>query len=62
MKSKRKKYKNEIQPVIEQIHEAAAKVDTSKLYEVLSFAGNDFIYVETSGAFYDKAAYKNMVH
>lgn len=53
--------KNEIQPVIAQIHKAAAQVDTTKLYEVFSFADNDFTYVETSGAFYDKTAYKNMV-
>ncbi len=58
----KKKIQNEIQPVIAQIHEAAAKVDTTKLYEAFSFAGNDFMYVETSGAFYDKTAYKNMVH
>jgi hypothetical protein len=57
----KKKIQNEIQPVIAQIHEAAANVDTTKLYEVFSFADNDFTYVETSGAFYDKTAYKNMV-
>ena len=57
----KKQIQNEIQPVIAQIHEAAANVDTTKLYEVFSFADNDFTYVETSGAFYDKAAYKNMV-
>jgi hypothetical protein len=55
------KIKNEIQPVIAQIHEAAANVDTMKLYEVFSFVDNNFTYVETSGAFYDKTAYKNMV-
>ena len=52
---------SEIQPVIAQIHEAAAHVDTTKLYEVFSFTDNDFTYIETSGAFYDKAAYKQMV-
>lgn len=57
----KKQMQNEIQPVITHIHEAAANVDTTKLYEVFSFADNDFMYVETSGAFYDKAAYKNMV-
>jgi hypothetical protein len=53
--------KSEIQLVIEQIHEAAAKVDTTKLYEAFSFTDGDFTYMETSGAFYDKTAYKNMV-
>ena len=57
----KKQIQNEIQPVIAQIHEAAANVDTTKLYEVFSFGDNDFTYVETSGAFYDKSAYKNMV-
>ena len=57
----KKQILNDIQPVIAQIHEAAANVDTTKLYEVFSFADNDFMYVETSGAFYDKTAYKNMV-
>lgn len=57
----KKQIQNEIQPVIAQIYEAAANVDTTKLYDVFSFADNDFMYVETSGAFYDKTAYKNMV-
>ncbi len=57
----KKQIQNEIQLVIAQIHEAAAKVDTTKLYEVFSFVDNNFTYVETSGAFYDKTAYKNMV-
>ena len=57
----KKQIQNEIQPVIAQIHEATANVDTTKLYEIFSFADNDFMYVETSGAFYDKTAYKNMV-
>jgi hypothetical protein len=57
----KKQIQNEIQHVIAQIHEATANVDTVKLYEVFSFADNNFTYVETSGAFYDKTAYKNMV-
>ena len=57
----KKQIQREIQSVIGVIHDAAAKVDTTKLYEVFSFTNNDFIYVETSGAFYDKTAYKNMV-
>ncbi len=52
---------SEIQSVIGEIHDAAAKVDTTKLYNLFSFSGNDFTYVETSGVFYNKAAYKNMV-
>ena len=58
----KKQIKSEIQPVIEQIHDAAAKEDTTKLYEAFSFTDNDFTYVETSGAFFDKTAYKNMVY
>lgn len=57
----KKQIQNEIQPVIAQIHDAAAKADTSKLYDVFSFADNEFMYVETSGAFYDKTDYKKMV-
>ena len=57
----KKQIQKEIQSVIGVIHDAAAKVDTTKLYEVFSFTNNDFTYVETSGAFYDKTAYKNMV-
>ena len=59
--AQKKQILNEIQPVIAQIHQAAANVDTAKLYDVFSFTDNDFTYVETSGAFYDKTAYKNMV-
>ena len=57
----KKKIQEQIQPVIAQIYEAAAHVDTIKLYEVFSFADSDFTYVETTGAFYDEAAYKQMV-
>ncbi len=57
----KKEIQEELQPVIAQIYEAAAHVDTTKLYEVFSFADNDFMYIETSGAFYDQAAYKQMV-
>jgi ketosteroid isomerase-like protein len=56
-----KKIQEEIQSVIAQIYEAAAHVDTTKLYDVFSFADDDFTYVETTGAFYDQAAYKQMV-
>ena len=57
----KKKIQEEIQPIIKQIYEAAAHLDTMKLYDVFSFADDDFLYIETSGAFFDKAAYKQMV-
>lgn len=57
----KQKIREEIQQVISQIYEAAATVDTTKLYEVFSFAHNDFLYVETTGAFYDEATYRQMV-
>ena len=57
----KKELQVELQPVIAQIYEAAAHVDTTKLYEVFSFANDDFTYIETSGAFYDQVAYKQMV-
>ncbi|MEJ7611420.1 MAG: nuclear transport factor 2 family protein [Ferruginibacter sp.] len=59
--AQKKSIQEEIRPIIAKIYEAAAHVDTTKLYEVFSFADNDFTYVETSGAFYDQAAYKKMV-
>ena len=57
----KKELQEELQPVIAQIYEAAAHVDTTKLYEVFSFENNEFTYIETSGVFYDQAAYKQMV-
>ena len=57
----KKKIQEEIKPVIAQIYEAAAHVDTTKLYDVFSFEDDDFTYVEITGAFYDQAAYKQMV-
>ena len=57
----KKELQEELQPVIAQIYEAAARVDTTKLYEVFSFENNEFTYIETSGVFYDQAAYKQMV-
>jgi ketosteroid isomerase-like protein len=56
-----RKIQQEIKPLIAQIYEAAARLDTTKLYDVFSFAGDDFVYIETTGAFYDKTAYKQMV-
>ena len=57
----KRKIQEEIQPVIAQIYEAAARVDTTKLYDVFSFADGDFMYIETTGAFFDQATYKQMV-
>lgn len=57
----KRKIQEEIQPIIKQIYEAAAHLDTTKLYDVFSFADDDFMYIETTGAFFDKAAYKQMV-
>jgi len=59
--ARKHKIQRELQRVINQIHEAAAHVDKTKLYEVFSFASNNFLYMETTGAFYDQTAYKQMV-
>ncbi|MBI1782438.1 MAG: nuclear transport factor 2 family protein [Sphingobacteriales bacterium] len=56
----KKQIQNEIQPVIAQLYEAAAHVDTTKLYEIFSFADN-FTYIEITGTFYDQVVYKQMV-
>jgi ketosteroid isomerase-like protein len=56
------KIKTEVQSVIAQIYDAAAHVDSTKLYEVFSLADPDFTYMEINGVFYDEAAYKKMVH
>jgi ketosteroid isomerase-like protein len=57
--AQKKKIQEEIRPVIAQVFEAAANVDTAKLYGVFSF-GDDFTYVEITGKFYDQVAYKQM--
>jgi len=41
----KKKIQEEIQSVIAHIHEAAAHVDTTKLYDLFSFADSDFTYI-----------------
>lgn len=56
-----KKIQTEVQSVIAQIFDAAAHVDSTKLYEVFSFTDPDFTYMEINGVFYDEAAYKKMV-
>jgi len=56
----KKKIQEEIQPVIEQLYDAAAHVDTVKLFNIFSF-GDDFTYLEITGKFYDQVAYKHMV-
>ena len=55
-----KKIQEEIQPVIAQLYDAAAHADTTKLYNIFSFA-DDFTFVEITGTFYDPVAYKKMV-
>ena len=60
-KEQTKKIQEDVQAVIAQISDAAAHVDTTKLYDVFSFEGDDFTYMETTGAFYDQNAYKQMV-
>jgi hypothetical protein len=57
----KKKIQDEIQTVIAQIRQAAANVDSTKLYESFALDDKDFTYVEITGAFYDQAAYKKMV-
>lgn len=56
-----KKIETEIQSVVAQIFDAAANVDSTKLYQVFSFDDPDFTYMEINGVFYDVAAYKKMV-
>jgi hypothetical protein len=56
-----KKIQTEIQAVVAQIFDAAAHVDSTRLYEVFSFADPDFTYIEINGVFYDVVAYKKMV-
>ena len=60
-KEQTKKIQEDVQAVIAQISDAAAHVDTTKLYDVFSFEGDDFTYMETTGAFYDQNAFKQMV-
>jgi len=57
----KKKIQGEIQAVITQISEAAAHVDSTKLFESFALDDKDFTYVEINGAFYDQVAYKHMV-
>jgi len=59
--SEKEEIKKDIQQVIQQISDAAARVDTAKLYEAFDFHNNDFLYIETSGVFYDQSKYKQMV-
>ena len=56
-----KKIETEIQAVVEQIFDAAAHVDSTKLYEVFALDDPAFTYMEITGVFYDVAAYKKMV-
>ncbi len=57
----KKRMHDEIQPLIEQIYDAGAQADTTKLFEVFHFADNDFTYMEITGALYTQAQYVEMV-
>lgn len=56
----KKQLYEEIQPVIAQIHDAAAKADSMQMMDAYS-ATEDFRYVGISGEFLDHAAFKEMV-
>lgn len=57
----KKTIENEVQQVVIQIREAAAAVDTTKLFDAFSFANNEFNYMEITGAYYNEEQYKDMV-
>jgi ketosteroid isomerase-like protein len=56
------KIRNEIQTVITQIRDAAANVDSTKLYNAFDFADKDFTCFDIDGTPYDQSAYRQMVH
>jgi len=56
----KKGMRQEIQPVIDQIYDAAAHADTAKLFDVFHFADNDFTFMEINGALYTQAEYIEM--
>lgn len=56
-----KKIETEIQAAVAQIFDAAAHVDSTKLYEVFALDDPAFTYMEITGVFYDVPAYKKMV-
>ena len=55
----KKKMQSEIQPVIEQVFDAAAHADTAKLFDAF-LLDDHFTYIEITGNFYEPAAYRQM--
>ena len=60
-KEQTEKIKQDVQAVITQIRDAAANVDTTKLYDAFALDDKNFTYMEITGAYYDVNAYKQMV-
>jgi hypothetical protein len=55
------KIRDEIQTVVTQIRDAAANVDSTKLYDAFAFTDKDFTCIDIDGTSYDQSAYKQMV-
>ena len=55
----KKEIQSGIQPVIEQVFDAAAHADTAKLFDAFSIDGQ-FTYLDITGEFYEPAVYKQM--
>ena len=55
----KKEIRSGIQPVIEQVFDAAAHADTAKLFDAFSFDGQ-FTYLDITGDFYEPDVYKQM--
>jgi ketosteroid isomerase-like protein len=53
---------DDIQTVITQIRDAAANVDSTKLYDAFTLDDKGFTYVDIDGTSYDQSAYRQMVH
>lgn len=57
-----KKMQTEVQAVIAQLYDAAAHVDSTRLFDLFSFTDPDFVYVDITGEFYDVTKFQKMVH
>ena len=55
----KKEIQSGIQPVIEQVFDAAAHADTAKLFDAFSVDAQ-FTYLDITGEFYEPAVYKQM--
>ncbi|HYK45589.1 MAG TPA: nuclear transport factor 2 family protein [Parafilimonas sp.] len=55
----KKEIRSAIQPVIEQVFDAAAHADTAKLFDAFSVDAQ-FTYLDITGEFYEPAVYKQM--